>query len=179
MYKRREFLLQMAIAVTLPRSGLFDQSITLLNSSDFDKSELQLLRSIIDEIVPAADGMPSVASVGGAEYLQLVSLEYPGIQEALKNFLTALARASQAVFQTRFEELPNERRIQVLNELEKQSAPKLFGSFVSYVYESYYAQPRVLGLIACEMKPISATDESDEMLLLPVRRNGHKYREVE
>lgn len=180
MYNRREFLFQTTIVAMLPQSlKLLDQQIAPLSSPAFDKSELQLVGLVLEEIVPVGDGMPSVTSVGGAEYLQFVGLEYPSIQEELKNFLTALARASHAMFGTGFQELPGERRTQLLNQLEKHSAPKLFGSFVRYVYESYYTQPLVLGLIACEVRPISATDEDDAQLLLPVRKLGRKYREVE
>jgi Gluconate 2-dehydrogenase subunit 3 len=128
VYNRREFLLQMTIVAMLPNSlKLFDQQIAPLSSPGFDKRDLQLLRAIMDEIVPAVDHMPAVTSVGGVEYLRFVGQEYPSIQEELKNFLTDLARASQAMFHASFEELHSGRRIQLLTELEKHSAAKLFG----------------------------------------------------
>jgi hypothetical protein len=109
VYNRREFLLQTAIVVVLPRNlKLFDQQNAPLGSIGFDRSDLQLLRTILDELVPAGDGMPAVTSVGGVKYLQLLGRQYPSVQEELRNFLTELDRASHAMFRTAFEELPGE-----------------------------------------------------------------------
>jgi hypothetical protein len=122
--------------------------------------------------------MPAVTSVGGVKYLQLLGRQYPSVQEELRNFLTELDRASHAMFRTAFEELPGERRVHLVSELDKHSAPKLFG-LIKYVYEAYYTQPRVLDLIACESKLSSAPGDDDEILLFAVRKMRHKYREVD
>lgn len=175
VYNRREFLLQMTIVALLPHSlRLFDQQ----SSAGFDKRELQLLRAVTEMIVPAGDGMPAVTSVGGVEYLQFLSGQNPSIQEELGNFLTELDRASHAMFTTAFEESGEKQRIRLLVELEKHSAARLFGKFVSYVYEAYYTQPRVIGLIARDLRQTSVTDEDQEMLLVPVRKMRQKYLEV-
>ena len=179
MYNRREFLAQMTIVVMLPcHSKLLSPQNAQSSSTGFDRNELQALRFAMDEIVPEKNGMPAVTAVGGADYLRFLGSQFPRVQEEVKTFLTALSRASRAMFGTGFEEVDSEGRTQLLKDLDTRSAPKLFGSFVRYVYEAYYAQPRVLGLIACELNLASATDEDDDIILLPVRKMTRRYREV-
>jgi Gluconate 2-dehydrogenase subunit 3 len=172
---RRQFL--KVAAGTLARGlELFDQQAASMSSASFGSSELSLLRAVLDLIIPADNGLPAVTTVSGIEYLQAIGRGEPSIQEEIRDFLIALNRASQGMFKTAFEDSPEEFRIQTLRDLEKR-VPKLFGSFVRYAYEAYYAQPRVVGLIGCDSRPTYATDGDDE-LLLPVRKMGRKYIEA-
>ncbi|HEU5237686.1 MAG TPA: gluconate 2-dehydrogenase subunit 3 family protein [Pyrinomonadaceae bacterium] len=157
---------------------LLDQQAASTSSGTFGSSELPLLRAVLDLIVPAEDDLPAVTTVSGIEYLQSVGREQRSIQEEIRDLLVELNRASQGMFRTAFEDSPEEFRIQTLRELEKR-APKLFRSFVSYVYEAYYTQPRVQCLIGCESKTTTTMSQEDEKLLLQVRKMERVYREVD
>jgi hypothetical protein len=157
---------------------LLDQQAASTSSGTFGSSELPPLRAVLDLIIPAEDGLPAVTTVSSIEYLQSVGREQQSIQEEIRDFLVELNRASQGMFRTAFEDSPEEFRIQTLRELEKR-APKLLRSFVSYVYEAYYTQPRVQSLIVCKSKTNATISKEDEKLLLQVRKMERVYRGVD
>src|SRR5215472_7918145 len=85
-------------------------------------SDLETLAAAMDKIIPAGDGMPSVTSVGGLQYLQYLAWQYPHIQEEIDHFLRTLAAASAARFQADFPKLSVGQQMQVLASVEKTQA---------------------------------------------------------
>jgi gluconate 2-dehydrogenase subunit 3-like protein len=137
--------------------------------------DLETLAEAMDEIIPAGDGMPPASMAGGPQYLQYLGWQYPAIQEEIAVFLKMLTQASDVAFQEDFQTLRPDQGVQILAAMEKTQVT-VFSTFVGYVYESYYTNPKVLGLISCS--PSSPAIEDDEALLAPVRRLTHLYREV-
>lgn len=177
MYNRREFLVQAMWLAVLPGATrtFATQPAEVSATSEFTPIELEILASVMDEIIPTGDGMPSATGSGGLQYLRYLGWQYPDIQQGICGFLKALAQASVAQFGADFPNLKPDQRVQLLAMMEKNQAP-LFSTFVSYVYEAYYTRPEVVGLIACA--PPSLSTEVDETLLAPVRKRSHLYREV-
>jgi Gluconate 2-dehydrogenase subunit 3 len=177
VYSRREFLVRtiwLALVPTALRAAA-SQRIERATSIDFTPGDLEALAAAMDEIIPAGDGMPSASAAGGAQYIQYLGWQYPNIQKDVSGFLKTLAQMSVAEFRFDFSELDHERRVQVLAEMERTQA-STFATFVRYVYESYYTNPRVFGRISCV--PASVTPDDVEALLAPVRKLTHLVRVV-
>jgi len=135
----------------------------------------EALVAVLDEIIPASDGMPSAGATGAPQYLQYLGLQYPQIQEEIKHFLKGLGQASAAAFGDEFPKLRSDQRVKVLAAMERTRSAT-FSSFVNYVYEAYYMCLQVFGLLACSMPPLPVEDP--EELLVPVRKLTHLYRDV-
>jgi hypothetical protein len=175
MPSRREFLvrcLQLAVAIPIGISALA-QLRDAKRSEEFTRDELNLLAAAMDEIIPQSDGMPSASVAGGIGYLQQLGWQYDSITGEIGAFLRLLQQESQKEFGTGFAALEDERRFALMKRIEK-SDPKLFSSFVTYVYEAYYTWPQVQGLLSCSIPPVAADD--DESLLAPVRKLAPVYR---
>ena len=170
MHNRREFLLY-AIWLTL----LASRDRLGFDTGDFTDNELTTLAAAIDEIIPAGDGMPSASQVSGVQYLKHLGWQYPEIRESISHVLKTLERISAAQFQGKFATLRSDQRSHILRSMEKTDA-SAFSTLVSYGYESYYTNPRVLGLISCA--PASVPAQEDEVLLTPVRKLRHLYRQI-
>jgi len=174
---RREFMVQMTWLAVLPgaRTAFARQDVGAGKAANPSTSDLETLAAAMDKIIPAGDGMPSVTSVGGLQYLQYLTWQYPQIQEEIDRFLRTLAGASVARFKADFVKLSASEQVQVLASVEKTQA-STFAVFVGYVYESYYTSPRIFGLLWCAPRPFPI--EVDEEVLAPVRKLVHRYREV-
>ena len=176
-YSRRQFLARaMSLALvptTLKPSAI--QGPAPDPATGFGAGDLETLVASMDEIIPGTDGMPPASMGGGPHYLEYLGWQYPAIQEEISRFLTMLAQASAVTFREEFRKLRPDQRGQVLSAME-ENHPTTFSSFVGYVYESYYTNPKVIGLISCSPSPLATEDE--EALLKPVRKLTHMYREV-
>src|SRR5262249_527340 len=134
---------------------------------------LSLLAAAMDEIIPQSDGMPSASVTGGIGYLQQLGWQYESIAGEIGTFVRLLQQESQKEFGAGFAALEDKRRVAMMKRIEK-SDPKLFSSFITYVYEAYYTRPQVHGLLSCPI-PLVAAD-GDESLLAPVRKLAPLYR---
>jgi Gluconate 2-dehydrogenase subunit 3 len=179
MYSRREFLIRSAgIAVVFPSGvrvlGFLDLP-TNPPSSRLTRENLKLLAAVMDEIIPQSDEMPSASAAGGVAYLEQLGWQYTNVLEEIRDFLRVVQQTSQKELRVEFGALEQERLTAVLKDIEK-SRPKLFSSFVAYVYEAYYTRPQVQGLLSCSVPSVPREDE--ESLLAPVQRLTRLYREV-
>jgi Gluconate 2-dehydrogenase subunit 3 len=179
IYSRREFLIRSAvIAVVLPcgtRALGFLGLPTTTSSAGLTRENLKLLPAVMDEIISQSDGMPSASAAGGVAYLEELTWQYANVLEEIRDFLGVVQQTSQKELGVEFGALEQQRRIALLKDIEK-SQPKLFSSFVAYVYEAYYTRPQVQGLFSCSVPPVPPED--DESLLAPVQRLTRLYREV-
>jgi len=127
----------------------------------------------MDEIIPQSGEMLSASAAGGVAYLEQLGWQYANVPEEIGNFLREVQQTSQKEFGIEFGALAQDRRALLLKGIEK-SKPKLFSSFVAYVYEAYYTRPQVQGLLSCSIPPVAADD--DESLLAPLRKLAPLYR---
>jgi hypothetical protein len=149
--------------------------------NSFGKRHRDLLRVSIDEIIPAADGMPAASEVGGVDYLGHLAGENQQVARELSESLDALDQVSVSHFKTSFLSLSRELRVESLITFERRD-PNSFRDLRKYVYEAYYLQPRVRNLIGYEPHPTNAPGPTivafDESVLAEVRKKPRHYREV-
>jgi Gluconate 2-dehydrogenase subunit 3 len=146
-----------------------------------EAQQRELLRSAMDEIIPAGDGMPAASEVGGVDYLQKLCARDAKVSKNLRASLAALDELSQKQFQSAFVALSHEQRLQALTALEQQEA-QAFKELRDYVYEAYYEQPQVWKLIDYHFYPTNGGGPTlkpfNEELLAEVRKKPKFYREV-
>jgi hypothetical protein len=146
------------------------------------RMETDTLLAAIDEIIPAAEGMPAASAVGGVEYLDRLARQTPSIKSQLEGCLRTLDSVSRKRYGKAFTEIPSEDRIAALRAMEMQDAPKQFSTLRDYVYESYYTQPQIWKLIGYEFFPTNQAGPQmkpfDESVLAEVRKKPKFYRET-
>jgi hypothetical protein len=146
-----------------------------------ESRERDLLRVVMDEIIPAGDGMPAASEVGGVDYLDQLATRDKETAKELRESLAALEELSKKGFEGSFLSLSRKQRVESLSSLEKRDAGA-FKALRGYVYEAYYLQPRVQILIGYENHPTNQAGPHlkpfDEAILAEVRKKPKYYREV-
>ena len=136
------------------------------------------LRAAVDAIVPAADGMPSAGEAGVLEYLELVATRDPDVRSRLRRAASSLDRRARP---SRFAALPEERRVEVLAELESKE-PAVFEALRDFVYEGYYTRPDVWKRLGFEFygpeRRGPGLPQFDEAALARVKSRPPSYRKV-
>jgi hypothetical protein len=143
--------------------------------------EQSTLKTVMDLIIPEADGMPSASQAGGLEYLgSLVQRDKDAAADITKG-LAVLEAFSGRSFQKPFGQLAQQDQVAVLREMES-AALGVFDALRAYVYESYYTRPGIWKLIGYELYPTDHPGPHlkpfDEGLVADVRKMPKLYREA-
>lgn len=140
-----------------------------------------LLRAVIDEIIPAGNGMPAASEAGVLPYFERLADQSPDIGKTLDQSLGSLEELSQSQLHKKFLWLAPPQRVLVLQNMEKLR-PDSFSFLRDYTYEGYYTQPKIWSLMGYEFKPTNGAAPHmkpfDESVLEQVRKKPKYYREV-
>jgi hypothetical protein len=147
----------------------------------FEQPAKSTLKTVLDLMIPEADGMPSATQVGGLSYLEGLMQRDKDAAADITKGLAVVEAFSDRSFQKPFSALAQQDQIAVLKEMES-AALGVFDALRAYVYESYYTQPGIWKLIGYELYP---TDHAgphlkpfDESLIAGVREMPKLYREA-
>jgi Gluconate 2-dehydrogenase subunit 3 len=139
------------------------------------------LKTIMDLIIPASDGMPSASEAGGLTYLENLMERNKDAATDITKGLDVTTAFSERSFKRRFSQLEKKDQIAVLKEME-DTALEVFDALRAYVYESYYTQPAIWKLIGYELYPTDHMGPHlkpfDDSLLANVRRMPKLYRDA-
>ena len=142
----------------------------------------RLLQAVMDEIIPAGDGMPAASEVGSADYLEKLSQKMPDLKTTLDEGLKNLQELSRRSFSGDFLNLSKAKRVEALKEWEKKGVEGFFPTLRDYIYEAYYTQPQVWRLIGYDFYPAKgqrpAMKAFDAAALKEVRKKPKFYREA-
>jgi hypothetical protein len=171
---RREFLVTSAGTVAVVTS------IQPARAAVFTADERATLSAAMDEIIPAAEGMPSATQAGGVDYLERTIPPLPGLLDQFRHGLAALDAQSRKSSGQPFAKLPQAARVQVLSALERDNS--FFVLLRDFTYEAYYTRPEVWRRLGYEWHPTDHPGPHmkpfDESVLSEVRKRGKLYREV-
>jgi Gluconate 2-dehydrogenase subunit 3 len=146
-----------------------------------DLPERDVLRIVMDEIIPAGDGMPAASEVGSADYLARLMGGNSQIAERIRGSVAVLEGLSRDHFQSSFGLLQHDDRLTLLTMFERQDAAS-FSSLRDFVYEAYYLQPRVWELLGYQCFTTNRVGPQmnafDEKVLGKVQKMPRNYREV-
>ena len=120
------------------------------NLTDADR---QLLKSVMDLIVPAVDDLPGAGEMGLVENAVDLANRVADFSNALRRTLDALTLDPSARAEGGFEALDEEQRFAALKVLES-SMPTVFDKFVDLVYVVYYNDERVHERIGWRTGPL-------------------------
>ncbi len=147
------------------------------------------LTTVIDELIPAGEGMPSATEAGVLRYFRQLAAgvpeqlapPVPDHVQTLGGALDAVEASSRERFESPFLELSEPQRVEVLEQLAATD-PAVFGGLSTLVYEAYYVQPAVWELLGYEPYPTGEAgplmDPFDEAMVDRVSSAPPSYREV-
>ncbi|MBV8830427.1 MAG: gluconate 2-dehydrogenase subunit 3 family protein [Acidobacteriaceae bacterium] len=139
------------------------------------------LKTVMDLIIPAGDGMPSASEAGGMRYLENLMQPNKDVASDLQQGLDVVEAFSQRSFNRPFADLEKNDQIAVLKQIESTAAG-VFDRLRAYVYESYYTQPAIWKRIGYELYPTDHMGPHmkpfDDSLLANVRKMPKLYKDV-
>ena len=139
------------------------------------------LIDLIDEMIPAHEGMPPASEAGTLSYFELLAASDSGLMETVNESLSTVDALASDRFSQSFAALSRDRRRQTVAAFA-ESSPNLFEILRTYVYEGYYLQPRVWELLGYEPYPTNSAGPSmepfDPAMLDRVRSMSQLFREV-
>jgi hypothetical protein len=139
------------------------------------------LKTVMDLIIPASDGMPSASQAGGLMYLEKLMQRNEDVATDVTRALDVARAFSERSFRIPFGQLEKNDQIAVLKEMENTAAG-VFDALRAYIYESYYTQPTIWKLIGYELYPTDHMGPHlkafDDSLLANVRKMPKLYRDV-
>jgi len=153
------------------------EQVILEPSAGLRAEERSVLRSAIDLIIPASDGMPAASEVGSLEYLEQLARDHSEVRGELETGVSSLTRLSVASLGDPFTGLSPHERVRALSEMEKRT-PREFAILRDYTYEAYYTRPQVWRLIRDDDRSTRDERGDDDLLLAPVRAMPRLYRLV-
>ena len=186
---RREFLeiaARQSVTASIAASALLESSCLRSPESasalGLDAGATEALIAMVDEIIPAADGMPAASQAGTLTYFELLAASEKALAETVRASVRTANALSQERFGGRFASVSREQRVEILSAFEKGGDAALFGKLRNYVYEAYYLQPRVWALIGYDPYPTNAPgphmEPFDQALLNRVRTMSPLFKEV-
>ena len=185
---RKEFL------TLVGRSALFAATASALDAAAarateaepprkgvLDPAQRAALKALADEIIPAADGMPSAGEMGAAAYLERAAQGDEGVASALRGALASIDLHARTRHRRPFARLPASARVALLQAMETEESDH-FRAARDLVYEAYYTNPLVwrrLGYDFIEGDGDGpALEPFEEALLERVRALPRLYRAV-
>ena len=149
-------------------------------SQIFSESQLELLRHVVDCLIPSNGQMPAASETGAAEHIDSVGGTSARLRRQLVEGLREI-EITAARMRGDFASLSEKERVQALQSIEA-SNPDFFRELVRHTYNAYYITPEVLKLIGMEgwpPQPLGYPLEQGNLdPLQRVRARGTAYRQV-
>lgn len=182
-WSRRRFTKAILSAQALIASGVLTLPASCLPTpeSPFTASEKEVLKLVMDEIIPANKIMPSASTAGGIDYIITILKELPELTPLFKNAIKRIDQVSQHQRNDHFSSLESKNRVIVLKEIENTDS-ELFNVVKDFTYESYYTNESIhqrIGYIAYSTGSSGPSMEPfDEQLLERVKNLSPMYTNI-
>ncbi|MCE2404804.1 MAG: gluconate 2-dehydrogenase subunit 3 family protein [Dehalococcoidia bacterium] len=121
------------------------------SNSYFSDSQLELVRAVLDRIVPPEADMPG-AGEAALEYVDRAVGSRGDYRRLWGDGLARIEIAAWSRHKTRFIDLSRDEQEGVLT-LVDAGEPHFFQSLVREAYAGYYSNPRVVALLGLEARP--------------------------
>ncbi len=118
----------------------------------FTPPQRELLRLVLNRLVPAGRNFPAAGDLGIVDHLDRVTGTSPGARRMLLEGLRQIEMASERPRQGGFATLAVEEQDVVLHDVEHQ-LPEFFEALVLHTYCGYYSHPTVIRLLGYEGPP--------------------------
>jgi len=145
----------------------------------FTPAERELLRLVLDRLVPAEGGFPAAGDLGIGAYLEQVAGATPAARRLFVEGLRQIAMAGERARPDGFAALTGDEQDAVLQRLEREQ-PAFFEALVRQAYSGYYSHAAVLGLLGEDAPPQPRGHRADPFqlaLVEGVRRSAFTFRQ--
>ena len=146
----------------------------------FTSAERELLRHVLNRLVPESPGLPAAGDLGIAAYLEEVVGARAGMGRLLLDGLRRIARIGEGRHPDGYAALTGDEQDSVLGVVERED-PGFFEVLVAETYSGYYSHPTVLRHLGVEGPPQPRGHTLEPFqgpLVERVRRSGFTYRQV-
>ena len=148
-------------------------------ASVFTEAERQLLRRVLDVLIPGTSALPAAGQAGAADHVERRAETMPALRRRLSEGLATIAILAARSHPDGFAALPHDQKEIVLQSASTEN-PDALDALILHAYSGYYALPRVLvGIGAPDRPPQPMGHEMaplDERLLALVKRRPSLYR---
>lgn len=147
--------------------------------SVFTDAERQLLRQVLDVLIPGTSALPAAGQAGAADHVERRAEATPDLRRTLGEGLTTIAILAARIHPDGFAALDHGQRETVVQSASTEN-PDAFDALILHAYSGYYALPRVLAGIGAPDRPPQPLGHEmaalDERLLALVKRRPALYR---
>ena len=147
----------------------------------FIESQEDLLREVINRLVPAEEEFPAAGDLGLVSYIDTVVAESGALKSLFLAGLTHIEITASGTLGKDFGSLSPGEKDQVLT-LVEQRQPDFFNALVQHTYDGYYTNSTILPLIGHEGRPPQPLGYPmkpfDTKLLDNVRKRSPLYKQV-
>jgi Gluconate 2-dehydrogenase subunit 3 len=146
----------------------------------FTPTERELLRLVLNRLVPAGGGFPAAGDLGVGAYLEQVAGGTAGARRLFVEGLREIAMAGERHHPDGFAALTGDQQDSVLQHLEREQ-PGFFEILVRQTYSGYYSHATLLRLLGVDGPPQPSgypVDPFECNLTERVRRSPFAYRQA-
>jgi Gluconate 2-dehydrogenase subunit 3 len=148
-------------------------------ASVFTEAERQLLRQVLDVLIPGTPTLPAAGQAGAADHVERRAEATPALRRWLSEGLAAIAVLAARHHPDGFAALDHDRREIVLQSAATE-IPDAFDALILHAYSGYYTLPQVLAGIGAPDRPPQPLGHEmaplDERLLARVKQRPPLYR---
>jgi hypothetical protein len=145
----------------------------------FTEAERQLLREVLDVLIPGTSALPAAGQAGAADHVERRAEASPALRRTLGEGLATIAILASRRHPDGFAALDHGQRESVL-QCASTEAPGAFDALILHAYSGYYALPQVLAGIGAPARPPQPLGHEmaafDERLLAHVTQRPPLYR---
>ena len=147
----------------------------------FTEAQREIIKAILDAILPGGNGFPSAGQLGVDRYLDRIAGESPEIKSLFSRGITSLTTLSIEKYGSGFCELGDAKKTSLLTELENNDTA-FFRNLVLHTYNGYYTDPNVLKILDLGVRAPQPQgyklESGDISALKEVQSRGQIYREA-
>ena len=154
----------------------------------FSAHQETLMRSVLNQVIPADEKYPGAGDLGLVDYIdkalggsELLNQSHLELRRFFTDGTTMIEQVSMTSYSSSFVSLTGEEQIRVLL-LVEESLPQFFLALKRYTYDGYYTHPQILQIAGAPLRPPQplghSLDSGDLSSLESVRSRGNIYKDV-
>jgi hypothetical protein len=147
--------------------------------SVFTEAERQLLRQVLDVLIPGTPTLPPAGQAGAADHVERRAEATPALRRRLSEGLAIIAILAARRHPDGFAALDQDQRESVLHSVSNE-APEAFDALILHAYSGYYTLRPVLAAIGAPGRPPQPLGHEmaplDERVLARARQRPALYR---
>jgi Gluconate 2-dehydrogenase subunit 3 len=147
----------------------------------FLDTQRELLRTVLNRIIPASSDFPGAGDLGVVSYIETVIGRSADLRRLFAGGITQIDITSQELYSQAFMSLSDHQQDAVLCHVEAHNLV-FFSELVTHTYSGYYCNPLIIRVLGLDVRPPQPQgyelDPIDLSLLDRVRQRKPLYRQA-